>query len=134
MTNNKIGYISRLEIVINDIENIAQNQSYSVINVIFNSKILIFSIKNNNIKRQRKSLQGFYFLAFFSVVGGNMLGENLKTIREEKGYSKVLLSQISGISRKTIEFIENKSASNAKLCTIEALAKALDVSVKDLLK
>ena len=63
-----------------------------------------------------------------------MLEENLKSIREKKGYSKRYLAKISGISRKTIEFIENKSANNAKLSTIEALAKALDVSVKDLLK
>lgn len=63
-----------------------------------------------------------------------MLEENLKSIREKKGYSKSHLAKISGISRKTIEFIENKSANNAKLCTIEALAKALDVSVKDLLR
>lgn len=63
-----------------------------------------------------------------------MLEENLKSIREKKGYSKRYLAKISGISRKTIEFIENKSANNAKLCTIEALAKALDVSVKELLK
>lgn len=63
-----------------------------------------------------------------------MLEENLKSIREKKGYSKRYLAKISGISRKTIEFIENKSANNAKLSTIEALAKALDVSVKELLK
>lgn len=63
-----------------------------------------------------------------------MLGENLKSIREKKGYSKRYLAKISGISRKTIEFIENKNANNAKLCTIEALAKALGVSAKDLLK
>lgn len=63
-----------------------------------------------------------------------MLGENLKLIREKKGYSKMHLAKISGISRKTIEIIENKSANNTKLSTIEALAKALDVSVKNLLK
>jgi DNA-binding Xre family transcriptional regulator len=63
-----------------------------------------------------------------------MVEKNLKLIRERKGYSKRYLAKISGISRKTIEFMENKTASNAKLSTIEALAKALDVSVNDLLK
>ena len=63
-----------------------------------------------------------------------MLEKNLRLIREEKGYSKMHLAKISGISRKTIEIIENKNANNAKLSTIEALAKALNVSVKDLLK
>lgn len=63
-----------------------------------------------------------------------MLEENLKSIRVKKGYSKVKLAKISGISRKTIEFIENKGANNTKLSTIEALATALNVSVKELLK
>lgn len=63
-----------------------------------------------------------------------MLGENLKSIREKKGYSKRYLAKISGVSRKTIEIIENKDSSNTKLSTIEALAKALDVPVKELLK
>lgn len=63
-----------------------------------------------------------------------MLGENLKTIRENKDYSKVQLAKRSGISRKTIEAIENKCAKNTMLSTIEALAKALNVQAKDLLK
>ena len=63
-----------------------------------------------------------------------MLEKNLKVIRENRGYSKRYLAKISGISRKTIEIIENKNASNTKLCTIEALAKALDVKTEDLLK
>lgn len=63
-----------------------------------------------------------------------MLKENLKSIREKKGYSKRYLAEISGISRKTIQIIEAKDTNNAKLRTIEALAKALNVSVKELLK
>lgn len=63
-----------------------------------------------------------------------MLGENLKLYREKKGFSKMRLSKESGVSRKTIEFIENKSAKNTKLSTIEALAKPLNVSVNELLK
>lgn len=63
-----------------------------------------------------------------------MIENNLKKIREKKGLSKVHLAKISGISRKTIEFIENKSSKNTKLSTIEALANALDVEINELLK
>lgn len=63
-----------------------------------------------------------------------MLGDNLKIVREKMGYSKVQLSKRSGVSRKTIEFIENKKSNNPKLCTIEALSKALGCTTKDLLK
>ena len=63
-----------------------------------------------------------------------MLGKNLKVIREKKGYSKRYLAKISGISRKTIEIIENKDSSNTKLSTVESLAKALEVKTKELFK
>lgn len=44
------------------------------------------------------------------------------------------LANLSGISRRTIEIIENKDWKNTKLSTIEKLATALDVTVEDLIK
>lgn len=63
-----------------------------------------------------------------------MLSENLKRIREEKGYSKMKLAKITGLSRKTIEFIENRTRNDTKIGTIEKLAKGLDVSINELIK
>lgn len=62
-----------------------------------------------------------------------MLDKNLKTKREEKGYSKMELAKLSGVARRTIEFIEYKKVSPT-LKTLEALAKALDTNVEDLIK
>lgn len=63
-----------------------------------------------------------------------MLDENLKILREQKGYSKMKLAKLSGTSRRTIEIIENKDWKNTKLSTIEKLANALNVSTEDLIK
>ena len=63
-----------------------------------------------------------------------MLDENLKNLREKKGYTKMHLAKISGVSRKTIEVIENKDWRNTKLHTVERLANALNVSLKELIK
>lgn len=63
-----------------------------------------------------------------------MLSENLKRIREEKGYSKMKLAKITGLSRKTIEFIENRTRNDTKIRTIEKLANGLDVSISELIK
>lgn len=63
-----------------------------------------------------------------------MLSENLKKIREEKGISKLKLSKITGISRRTIEYIETKKFKDSKIGTIEKLAKGLDVSINELIK
>lgn len=48
LTNNKIGYISRLEIVINGIENIAQNQSFVQKRIGAKKKVPILSTPYQN--------------------------------------------------------------------------------------
>lgn len=63
-----------------------------------------------------------------------MLNEGLKRERTKKGLSKRRLSKISTVSRNTINLIENQNHKNVKMCTIEKLANALNVSVNDLLK
>ena len=63
-----------------------------------------------------------------------MLQENLKKIREEKGFSKMQLAKKSGISRKTIKDIELGYGKNPRLETMEALARTLEVSLEDLIK
>lgn len=63
-----------------------------------------------------------------------MLSENLKRIREEKGYSKLKLSKITGISRRTIEYIETKRFKDSHIGTVEKLAKGLDIPASELIK
>lgn len=62
-----------------------------------------------------------------------MLDKNLKKYRENKGYSKLALSKISNVSSRTIEHIEYGKVSPT-LDTLTKLAKALNVTVIDLIK
>ena len=63
-----------------------------------------------------------------------MLSENLKRIREEQRYTRVLLAKKIGINAATIQNIENGTNDNPKIKTIIALANALNVSVSKLIK
>lgn len=63
-----------------------------------------------------------------------MLKDNLKKYREAKGYSKLYLSKISGVPRDTINQIELHGKEAVLITTINKLAKALNVTIQDLLK
>lgn len=63
-----------------------------------------------------------------------MLGQKVKRYREERKYSKMKLSRISGVSHRTIEFLENGKIDNPTLKTLTALAEALKVNVEELIK
>ena len=63
-----------------------------------------------------------------------MLDENLKKFRTKKGLSRPQLEKASGVSQRTIEFIEKRKIQSPRLQTIETLAKALDVTVNDLIE
>ena len=62
-----------------------------------------------------------------------MLNENLKRIREEKGYSKLRLARETELSARCIEHIEYGKAKNPKITTIQKIANVLNVSVEDLI-
>lgn len=61
------------------------------------------------------------------------LGENLKKIRVKKDITQTELAKILGVDKSFISNIEN-GKTNPTLSTITSLAKALSVSVNDLLK
>ena len=61
------------------------------------------------------------------------LGLNLKKIRTKKGISQGDIAKELGVSRGFISTIEN-GKTNPTLATIAKLAKAVEVSVNDLLK
>lgn len=61
------------------------------------------------------------------------LGKNLKRIRKEKGISQGDIVRSLGMDRAFISNIEN-GKTNPTLATIAKLAKALGVSVSELMK
>jgi transcriptional regulator with XRE-family HTH domain len=62
-----------------------------------------------------------------------MLGERLRVSREQKGYTRRDLSELSGIDQTTIYKIETDKIKNPNLNTIESLAQALETDVLYLL-
>lgn len=61
------------------------------------------------------------------------LGKNLKRIRTEKGITQVTIGRSLNVSRGFISNIE-QGKTNPTLSTIARLAKAVGVSIKELLK
>jgi transcriptional regulator with XRE-family HTH domain len=60
------------------------------------------------------------------------LASNLKRIRSEKQFSQKALAEKAGVFTNCVSDIEN-SKGNPSLDTLSALAKALNVSLSDLL-
>lgn len=58
-------------------------------------------------------------------------GENLRKIRKEKGLTQEELSYRSGLALSQIARIETGKL-NTSICTVSRLAKALEMSTKDL--
>ena len=62
------------------------------------------------------------------------IGKNIKQLRQEKGLSQDRLSKLSDLSLNTVVKIELDDTPNPTIETMQRIAKALDVSVDDLLK
>jgi len=58
----------------------------------------------------------------------------LKKLREDKGLSQEKLARLSDVANNTIVKIEAGKNQNPTLDTLEKIAKALDVSVDDLIQ
>ena len=61
------------------------------------------------------------------------LGDNLKRFRKAKGLSQEKLAQKAGVTYSTLSKIEAGYNTNPKVLSLIRLAKALDVTVTDLL-
>ena len=61
------------------------------------------------------------------------LPKNLKKIREKKGLSQDRLAKLADVANNTIIKIEQGENTNPTLDTLKKVAKALDVSVDDLI-
>lgn len=62
------------------------------------------------------------------------LSKNLKKLRGQKGLSQDRLAKLADISNNTIIKIEQAENKNPTLDTLKKLAKALEISVDDLIK
>ncbi len=62
------------------------------------------------------------------------IGNNIKRYRQEKGLSQDKLSKLADLSLNTVVKIELDESPNPTIETIQRIAKALDVSVDNLLK
>ena len=62
------------------------------------------------------------------------IGKNIKKLRQENGISQDKLSKLADISLNTVVKIEIDQSPNPTLETIQKLAKALDVSLDDLIR
>ena len=62
------------------------------------------------------------------------IGKNIKKYRQEKGLSQDKLSKLADLSLNTVVKIELDESPNPTIETIQKIAKALGVSVDDLLK
>ena len=62
------------------------------------------------------------------------IGKNIKRYRQDKGLSQDKLSKLADLSLNTVVKIELDDSPNPTIETIQRIAKALDVSVDDLLK
>jgi transcriptional regulator with XRE-family HTH domain len=62
------------------------------------------------------------------------IGKNIKKLRKQKGLSQDRLSKLADISYNTVIKLESGGINNPSIATLQKLAKALNVSVDDLLK
>jgi Predicted transcriptional regulators len=61
------------------------------------------------------------------------IAQNIKKYRNERGISQDKLSKLSGVTYNTIIKIESGATSDPRVETLNAIAKALDVTVDNLL-
>jgi len=62
------------------------------------------------------------------------IAKNIKKLRQEKGISQDRLSKLADLSLNTIVNIESGNNPNPTIETLEKIAKALNVSIDELLK
>ena len=63
-----------------------------------------------------------------------MLSRVLKTLREGKGFSQDHLAKKAGVTREYLTMLESGARRNPSLAVLQRLAKALGVSVGELLE
>jgi len=67
-------------------------------------------------------------------MSNNKIADNLKKLRDKKGYSLEKVARLADLSLNTIVKIENGVNQNPTIETLTKIAKALEVGVDDLIK
>ncbi|MDD5489998.1 MAG: helix-turn-helix transcriptional regulator [Candidatus Moranbacteria bacterium] len=67
-------------------------------------------------------------------MSNNKIAENLKKLRDKKGYSLEKVARLADLSLNTIVKIENGVNQNPTIETLTKIARALEVGVDDLIK
>jgi len=67
-------------------------------------------------------------------MSNNKIADNLKKLRDKKGYSIEKVARLADLSLNTIVKIENGVNQNPTIETLTKIAKALEVGVDDLIK
>jgi transcriptional regulator with XRE-family HTH domain len=62
-----------------------------------------------------------------------MIAQNIKKYRKKKGISQDKLSKLAGVTYNTVIKIESGATLNPRVETLRLIAKALDVTVDNLL-
>ena len=68
------------------------------------------------------------------MIKDNKIGKNIKKLRQSKELSQDRLSKLADVSYNSIIKLETNGIANPTIDTLQKIAKALDVSVDDLIK
>ncbi len=68
------------------------------------------------------------------AASNSKIADNLKRLRDKKGYSLEKVARLSDLSLNTIVKIENGANQNPTIAALIKVAKALEVEVDDLIK
>jgi transcriptional regulator with XRE-family HTH domain len=63
----------------------------------------------------------------------SQIGKNLKKLRKQKGLSQDRLSKLADVSYNTVIKLESGGINNPTIETLQKLAKALEVSIDNLI-
>jgi transcriptional regulator with XRE-family HTH domain len=66
-------------------------------------------------------------------MSNNKIADNLKKLRDKKGYSLEKVARLADLSLNTIVKVENGVNKNPTIETLTKIAKALEVGVDDLI-
>lgn len=67
-------------------------------------------------------------------MSNNKIADNLKKLRDKKSYSLEKVARLADLSLNTIVKVENGVNKNPTIETLTKIAKALDVSIEDIIK
>ena len=67
-------------------------------------------------------------------MSNNKIADNLKKLRDKKGYSLEKVARLADLSLNTIVKIENGVNQNPTIDTLSKIAKALEIKVDDLIQ